>query len=600
MKTISVAQIRERFPMYGDVSDENLVLAVRRKFYSDIPLKQFLTAVEFEAPDPTEGMSGTDKLLAGIGKGMTDVGRGVGQAFGAVSRGDVKAARKRDSALMNTGAGLTGNVVGNVAAMLPAALIPGAATIPGAAAIGGATGALAPSESTDETFKNIGMGGVLGPASILAGRALGSVAKGGKALLEPFTKSGQERIAARTLQQFATDPKKAVASIRSSRALVPGSAPTLAQAADDPGLAQLERTLQNNPETGGKLATRYSDQRAARMQAVQDVAGQQSYYDEIKAGRDLFAREDYAKAMSSGIDGDMADAIKPQIESLMRRPSIQQAKGVAKKLAAEQDINLSDFGSIEGLDYLKKALDNQITKAMTPGNAIGDAQLRSLLQTKGDLMKVLDDIAPAYKQANDNYAAMSRQVNSMDVARDLQKSMEPALARYGASTRELGQNYASALEKATASVKKQTGQHKSLSDVMPTNDIATLEGVARDMARKAKADDMGMARGSNTAQNLSAQNLLRRTLGPTGLPQSWAESSLLQGILSPYTGVAKLAGAEQRVMDELAGAALDPQEAMRLLLMASQPSRVDAAGRLMAPYLPLLPLSGLFAPPSQQ
>jgi hypothetical protein len=598
---IKMSDIRAKFPMYADMSDENLLLGLRKKFYADIPLKQFVNRIEFDTTaDPAEGMSGTDKFLAGAGKAFTDLARGAGQMVGMVDREDVAASRKRDAPLMRTGAGMAGNVTGNIAALLPSALIPGASTIPGAALIGGATGLLAPSVSTQETLTNTALGGVLGPASVLAGRAVGATARAGKALFEPFTKSGQEKVAARTLQQFASDPTRAAANLRSARELVPGSRPTMAQAADDPGLAQLERTLQNNPETGGMLAEQYASQRAARLGAVKDVAGTDDYYNAIKEGRDIFAREDYAKAMSSGIDAKMADALSPQLESLMRRPAIKQAAAMAKRLAANSDEELTDFGTVRGLDWLKKGLDAQIDRAVNPANALGKSELRALLDTKRDLMSVIEDIAPAYKEANENFAKMSGQINSMDVARGLQQKFEPALARYGANTREHAGAYASALESAKESVKRQTGLNKNIDQVMPRDDVRMLENVARDLGRKAKADDMGRAVGSNTAQNLAAQNLLRRSLGPTGLPQSWAESNLLQGLLSPYTGVAKLAGAERAVMERLVQAGMDPQEAARLLLLAQQPSGAAQLGMSAQRYLPTAPLGGLLAYPAQQ
>jgi hypothetical protein len=597
---VKMSDIRAKFPMYADVSDENLLIGLRRKFYADIPLKQFVNRIEFDTTDATEGMSGGEKFLAGAGKAFTDVARGAGQMVGLVSRDDVAESRKRDAPLMRSGAGMAGNITGNIAALLPSAMVPGAATLPGAALIGAGTGLLAPSTSTGETLGNAALGGALGPASILAGRAIGATARAGKALFEPFTKGGQEKIAARTLQQFASNPQRAAQNLRGAKELVPGSVPTMAQAADDPGLAQLERTLQNNPETGPALAEHYASQRAARMAAVRDVAGTDDYYNAVKEGRDVFARADYKNAMDAGIDTQMADALRPQLESLMRRPAIKQAAATAKRLAANSDEALTDFGSIRGLDWLKKGLDDQINRAINNGSSIGKSELKSLLDTKRDLMAVIEDIAPAYKQANENFARMSGKINAMDVARGLQKKFEPALARYGANTREHADAYASALESAKESVKRQTGLNKSIDQVMPRDDVMMLENVARDLGRKSKADDMGRAVGSNTAQNLAAQNLLRRSLGPTGLPQSWAESNLLQGLLSPYTGVAKLAGAERAVMERLVQAGLDPEEAARLLLLAQQPSGAAALGMGAQRYLPTAPLGGLLANPGQQ
>lgn len=113
---------------------------------------------------PTVGMSGTNKFLSGIGKAMTDTARGVGQFVGAVSRDDVAASRKLDAPLMDTGAGLAGNFVGNAALLAPTAMIPGAATIPGAAMIGAGAGLAQPSTSTKETLLNTAIGGAAGAA----------------------------------------------------------------------------------------------------------------------------------------------------------------------------------------------------------------------------------------------------------------------------------------------------------------------------------------------------------------------------------------------------------------------------------------------------
>lgn len=108
--------------------------------------------------DPTEGMSTTDKALAGVGKAFTDIGRGAGQLMGVVSRDDVADSRKLDSALMNTTAGKVGNFAGNLAVAAPTALIPGANTITGAGLVGAGLGLLQPSTSAGETVANVGLG----------------------------------------------------------------------------------------------------------------------------------------------------------------------------------------------------------------------------------------------------------------------------------------------------------------------------------------------------------------------------------------------------------------------------------------------------------
>lgn len=603
---ITIESVREKFPMYADLGDAELIGALRRKYYADISPLEFNKRFDWAAADrkkydPTSGMSTGQKLVAGYGKAGADLARGAGQWLGLVSRDDVAESRRLDSALMNTTAGKVGNIAGNVAATLPLAFAPGANTLGGAATYGAITGALAPSASTEETIQNVGLGGVVAPAAIVAGRGVGAAYQGVKGLIEPLTKKGQERVAASTLQAFAQDPAKAAAALSASKPLVPGSMPTLAQGSMDPGLAQLERTLVNNPETGPQLAARFADQRAARLSAIKNVAGTDDYYNAIKEGIRTFAKQDYDAAISAGFDPKALAANKDKLAKLLERPSIKSAQSVAKDLAAENGEELADIGSVKGLDYLVKALDNKISAAKNVGSSVGKEELRALVGTKNELMSVVEQVAPAYKQARGNFAQMSAQANSMDVARDLLKKYEPALSRYGANTREMGNAYASALDSAIESTKKSTGMDLPLDRFMPRGDINALQNVAKDLGRKAAAEDMGRAVGSNTAQNLSAQNLLRRTLGPTGLPQSWSESTALQTMLAPVTGLYKLGGAEQRIMDRLAQAALDPKDAATLLKLAKKnPGLLELIGRRSEPFLPGLPLSGLLSQSPQQ
>jgi len=122
--------------------------------------------------DPTSGMSGMEKFTAGMGKAFTDLGRGAGQLVGyGPNQQEMQDIKRQDAPLMGTLPGVSGNIAGNIAALAPAALIPGAGTIPGAAALGGLTGALQPTETTGERLTNMAVGGVLGGGT----QALGTV-----------------------------------------------------------------------------------------------------------------------------------------------------------------------------------------------------------------------------------------------------------------------------------------------------------------------------------------------------------------------------------------------------------------------------------------
>jgi hypothetical protein len=116
--------------------------------------------------NPTAGMTGSEKFIAGVGGGMTNVARGLGQLLGIVSPQDVLAARKLDEPLMQTGAGQAGDIVGNLALTMapglaagkaamvaaralriPAAVAPAVAAGGAGALISGATSTVAPDET---------------------------------------------------------------------------------------------------------------------------------------------------------------------------------------------------------------------------------------------------------------------------------------------------------------------------------------------------------------------------------------------------------------------------------------------------------------------
>lgn len=120
--------------------------------------------------NPTAGMSMTDKLIAGVGMGASKILRAalpdsVANAM-HIPSGDVQA----DAALSSTIPGKIGSFAGEVGAIAPTVLIPGADTAIGAPLIGAATGAL----TTDGNLKDRAIGAAEGAAGGSIGRVVGN------------------------------------------------------------------------------------------------------------------------------------------------------------------------------------------------------------------------------------------------------------------------------------------------------------------------------------------------------------------------------------------------------------------------------------------
>lgn len=170
----TIADIRQQYPMYSDMSDGELVRGLHKKFYADIPYQDFLRKIDFsEKVNPTDGMSNLQKFNAGAGKALYDIGQGAAQLVGAGESGaQTKARKELDAPLMRTAGGVTGNLLGNMTAFAPA-LVAAPATIPAAAGIGMTMGALRPAESVGDRLGNMatdaavagGMQAAVGPGA---------------------------------------------------------------------------------------------------------------------------------------------------------------------------------------------------------------------------------------------------------------------------------------------------------------------------------------------------------------------------------------------------------------------------------------------------
>ena len=586
---VKLSEIRKQYPMYSDVSDEQLLMGLHKRFYSDLSTQQFANAIDFDTgPKATSGMSGGEKFLAGAGKAFADLGRGAGQLVGLVSRDDVAQSRKEDAALMDTGAGMAGNIVGNVAALAPTIAIPGAASIPGAMAIGAGSGLLAPSESTGETLRNVGLGAGISAGANVAGRALGAAYQGAKALAAPLSGRGREMIAARTLQRFSDDPIAAARALDNPEVLVPGSMPTVGELTQDAGLAQLQRSVANmDPQAVARFSQRAQEQAGARSGVLRNLAGTPEQRAAAEAARETNAAARYGAAYDAGIDpAALTPEVTGRITDLMQRPSVQSALARARQLASEEGIQISDdaAGSVRGLHFVKKALDDEIASAGKPGG-LGPAQQRAVMATRDKLLGVIDEISPDYAAARAGYAADSAPINRMDVGNRLYETLRPALSDYGGVTRESGAQFAKALRDADLTAARATGfKGSKLAELLTPDQMKSLEGVAKDLARKANSQELGRASGSNTAQNLISQNLLEQIAGPTGLPRGFVDNVLLETTLGRGANWA-LQSAEPRVQQILTEALLDPARASALLRMSLTPNLTQRVGGAALPYL---------------
>lgn len=559
--------------------------------------------------DPTEGMSTFEKAMAGAGKAVADTGLGLRQVgarlFGSADdvkrlQQEVAETRARDAALMNTGAGLAGNVGGQIAmALLPggalrgagaaAQAVPGAArvaqalqaggtammaptSVSGAAALGAAQGALQPSVSGQETATNALTGG-------LAAGAVPAVVRGAriaKALMDPFSEAGQRQIVGRALNRAAGSADDAALALRNLREastpfvgpvpenevargvmgeIVPGSLPTAGQAAGVPSLAALERTATaTDPTVMNELTRRAAANNQARVAAIDAVAGAGGARDFAEANRRAVGNELYGAARTQGINpAAMTPEAQANIAAFQQRlpDDILQR---ARELAQISGTNMDNETSVQGLHWVKMAIDDRIGAAQRAGD---NTLARAYTGLQNDLLNGLDELSPAYGEARRTYAAMSRPINEMDVA---QSVADRSVNRLTGNVQP--QAFARALSDNTAATV--TGMpNATLEGVMQPRNLQALRNVQEDLARDVAAQNVGRGPGSDTIQKLAFSNLMSET----GVPSLVAAPLRRVGVGGALERVGQVAyrDANQQMQQRLAEALMDPQATAALM-----------------------------------
>lgn len=224
------------------------------------------------------------------------------------------------------------------------------ANIARTALIGGTQAATAPVTSGDdfwaEKTKQFALGATLGPTAEYGIKAIGGLSQQSKKLFAGLSAEGRAEAMRKHLKELAGDNfDDVVKALQDAKELVSGSRPTVSEAlADIPSAADLvaaQAKLASKQGLAGKFAERTSEQQAARVRVLQQIAGTEAQRTAVQTTRDRVTGALREKALTSA---DVAGNAVADIND--------QVMGQASRIIKQSE-------TMSGLPYPKGNLDLQ-------------------------------------------------------------------------------------------------------------------------------------------------------------------------------------------------------------------------------------------------
>lgn len=545
-------------------------------------------------------MSGTERFIVGAGKSLVDNAIGAGQILSSEAapylygipglvtreigrrgfREDVdqfaQETAERDAPLLKTGAGLAGNVAGNIAQIVgpgiaargttaSSAILP--TTIRGNALQGAFLGGLQPAADASQRAENIGLGGALGGAGAGLVQGAGSVLRGARNVLARGGLTSTDRRAANVLAREATDPNFTV-----TESAVPGVQRTLGEASNDPGLMALENTMRaQNRGAFDPIDLRNNSERVAQLQGIVGTEGDMAA---AEAARESVVDTTLRRAMD---EGRQFEAALEQSNRSLTPTQIAKGEGISqglkdlRSLASRMSEEYAPRPSVQSaINDVGRALDSagesvgslylvrQYIGDLLQGKAGADksyarAASRELMQLRDALDETLKTRAPSFPEYLSAYRDASRPINRMEVGREILSRSSGTLQDVQGNPILTPSGVARTTNDLDAIAAKATDFKKAkASDILNAQDLAAIRAIQDDMQRIALRNRSATA-GSQTAERLSV-----------------GERAAVRGVASKLPWVGPLfehfeGAANQRLNERLAFLMANPSEAQRVL-----------------------------------
>ncbi len=452
----------------------------------------------------------------------------------------------------------------------------------------------------------------------LAGRGAGTVVERGYRATDPEAAAYIEAAAGRGPQ--------IVEALRSPQAeIVPGSRPLPSQIVAPTGSAEFTAFARSGERVlPSEAAARAAEQARARLSAMREVSGApaQEARARLAAAPDvtptgvmparggaLEAAQEARAAQTGPLFTRAERDVLPTdttIESLLSRPSMEQAVQRAARIAAEENRPFSmrppeppapsapsglldaqgrpvpapptppappAAYSVQDLQYVKRGIDDLIADN---ASGLGKAERNAIINTRKELLRWIDSRSDAYRTARETFQAASGPIDQMRVARVLENRLTQPVT--GEATR--GAMFASGIQEAPTTLRRATGEARfsQLSEVLTPDQMRIVDGIRRDIAREEQANKL--ARQARTG----VPNIEAVVTEATGAPRL---NFLNRVATIANTIMSKLEGKiNQELAIKIATDLMDPQATANALerAMRREMNQARVVGATRAPF----------------
>jgi hypothetical protein len=493
----TIAEIRQQYPQYSDMTDIQLADAFHSKFYSDIPKDTFYTQLGMKTTpvSSTELMFGAGSPIARTIKGaIVDPALAVNQLLastglfgGEIKKGatqlvsDVEKATQEGRARVGSSGFDPYQTLGNVISPVNRLVGVTQAPLAGAGVVsnivrsgstGAALSALQPVNAPVEQFgerklEQMATGFVLGPIIEGGLKGIGSLINS----LKGLTPTGRQEFMQKQLNELAgTDKTKVIEALRDAKEIVSGSRPTAAQAISDiPSaieLAAAQSKLSAKPKVAGAFQERLVEQQAARARELQSIAGTEAQRAAVIAKRESVTTPMRETALEQvNLAGPIFTKLEKEISDKFNSlAAAEQTSGITG-LAATIQKSLAEKGQpgwLSAGDIASEAAGRAKAYKELAGTLRGEAQLKQFqlnsLEQNGffplrasDLTDQLDkairgtvsDQSKAVLQGIRDKVASKADENGLLNSRDVYENIRKISNQDVAKMLNLGEQYAS-------------------------------------------------------------------------------------------------------------------------------------------------------------